>query len=247
MMTENGISLADIAAVTRNNEDAWGMNGMWNNPFIYLVWMFMARSFNGNGWGEGYGPGMAGLATAAGQYATQADIQRAFDTNSILQKLDGVTYGLSDGFYTMNTATLQGFNGVQRDLCAGFNSVNNNIAENRFAAQQCCCETNRNIDNVRFEGSKNTTEITNAIHAEGEATRALINANTMQELRDRLEARDRDILARDFQLSQLAQNQYLVNTIKPCPIPAYITCSPYASVPVSAPAPTCGCNYGAFA
>lgn len=32
MMTENGISLADIAAVTRNNEDGWGMNGMWNNP-----------------------------------------------------------------------------------------------------------------------------------------------------------------------------------------------------------------------
>ena len=205
----------------------------------------MARSFTGNGWGEGYGPGMAGLATAAGQYATQADIQRAFDTNTITQKLDGITNGLSDGFYAVNTANLQGFNGIQRDLCAGFNSVNNGIAENRFAAQQCCCETNRNIDNVRFEGSKNTTEITNAIHAEGEATRALINANTMQELRDRLEARDRDILARDFQLSQLAQNQYLVNTIKPCPIPAYLTCSPYASVP--APAPTCGCNYGAFA
>jgi hypothetical protein len=182
---------------------------------------------------------------AAGQYATQADIQRAFDTNTITQKLDGITNGLSDGFYAVNTSNLQGFNGIQRDLCAGFNSVNNGIAENRFAAQQCCCETNRNIDNVRFEGSKNTCEITNAIHAEGEATRALINANTMQELRDRLEARDRDILARDFQLSQLAQNQYLVNTIKPCPIPAYITCSPYASVP--APAPTCGCNYGAFA
>lgn len=241
MMTDNGISLADIAAVTRNNDDAWGMNGMWNNPFIYLVWMFMARSFTGNGWGEGYGPGMAGLATAAGQYATQADIQRAFDTNSILQKLDGVTYGLSDGFYTMNTATLQGFNGVQRDLCAGFNSVNNNIAENRFAAQQCCCETNRNIDNVRFENSKNTCDITNAIHAEGEATRALINANMVQDLRDRLEARDRDILARDFQLSQLAQNQTLINTLKPCPIPAYLTCSPYATANV---VPTTGCGCG---
>ena len=245
MMTENGISLADIAAVTRNNEDGWGMNGMWNNPFIYLVWMFMARSFNGNGWGEGYGPGMAGLATAAGQYATQADIQRAFDTNTITNKLDGITNGLSDGFYAMNTATLQGFNGVQRDLCAGFNSVNNGITENRFAAQQCCCETQKGIMENRYAAEKNTCEITNAIHAEGEATRALINANTMQELRDRLEARDRDILARDFQLSQLAQNQYLVNTIKPCPIPAYLTCSPYASVP--APAPTCGCNYGAFA
>lgn len=236
MTMDNGISLADVAAVTRNN-DEWGMN----NPFIYLVWMFMARMFGG-GWGEGYGPA-PGVATAAGQYATQADIQRAFDTNTITQKLDGITYGLSDGFYAVNTSNLQGFNGVQRDLCAGFNAVNNGITENRFAAQQCCCETNRNIDNVRFENSKNTCDITNAIHAEGEATRALINANTVQELRDRLEARDRDILSRDFQLSQLAQNQYLVNTIKPCPIPAYLTCSPYAAVGT----PNCGCNYGAFA
>lgn len=201
----------------------------------------MARSFTGNGWGEGYGPGMAGLATAAGQYATQADIQRAFDTNSILQKLDGVTYGLSDGFYTMNTATLQGFNGVQRDLCAGFNSVNNNIVENRFAAQQCCCETQKGIMENRYAAEKNTCDITNAIHAEGEATRALINANMVQDLRDRLEARDRDILARDFQLSQLAQNQTLINTLKPCPIPAYLTCSPYATANVI-PATGCGCG-----
>jgi hypothetical protein len=239
MMNENGISLADIAAVTRNNDDM-GMNGIWNNPFVYLVWMFMARSFTGNGWGDNGGMPY-GAATAAGQYATQADIQRAFDTNTITQKLDGITYGLSDGFYAVNTSNLQGFNGIQRDLCAGFNSVNNNIAENRFAAQQCCCETNRNIDNVRYENSKNTCDITNAIHAEGEATRALINANMVQDLRDRLEARDRDILARDFQLSQLAQNQTLINTLKPCPIPAYLTCSPYATANV-VPATGCGCG-----
>ena len=35
MMTENGISLADIAALTRNNED-WGMNGMCNNPEFFI-------------------------------------------------------------------------------------------------------------------------------------------------------------------------------------------------------------------
>lgn len=203
----------------------------------------MARSFNGNGWGEGYGPG---VATAAGQYATQADIQRAFDTNSILQKLDGVTYGLSDGFYAVNTSNLQGFNGVQRDLCAGFNSVNNNITENRFAAQQCCCETQKGIMENRYAAEKNTTEITNAIHAEGEATRALINANTMQELRDRLEARDRDLMTANFQLSQQAQNATLINTIKPCPIPAYLTnSSPYEAVPVRYVAANgCGCNFG---
>ena len=197
------------------------------------------RSFNG--WGDGNVPN--GVATAAGQYATQADIQRAFDTNTVIQKLDGITNGLSDGFYAMNTGMLGGFNGVQRDLCTGFNAVNNGITENRFAAQQCCCEIQKGIMENRYAAEKNTCEITNAIHAEGEATRALINANTVQELRDRLEARDRDILSRDFQLSQLAQNQYLVNTIKPCPIPAYLTCSPYAAVGTT----NCGCNYGTFA
>lgn len=40
MMTDNGISLADIAAVTKNGEDGYGMYGqMWNNPFVYLVWI----------------------------------------------------------------------------------------------------------------------------------------------------------------------------------------------------------------
>ena len=67
------------------------------------------------------------------------------------------------------------------------------VAENRFAAQQCCCETNRNIDAVRAENYRNTCDITTAIHAEGEATRSLIQANEVQALRDKvqnLELRD---------------------------------------------------------
>lgn len=154
---------------------------------------------------------------------------------------NGNIYVISNSLEVANVPA--GAGGIQRDLCTGFHAVNNGITENRFAAQQCCCETNRNIDNVRFENSKNTCDITNAIHAEGEATRALINANMVQDLRDRLEARDRDLLARDFQISQYAQNQTLINTLKPCPIPAYLTCSPYATIGT----PNCGCNYGTFA
>lgn len=51
----------------------------------------------------------------------------------------------------------------------------------------------------------------------------------MQELRDKLESRDRDIMIRDFQLSQQAQNATLIATLRPFPQPAYITCSPYTS------------------
>lgn len=49
----------------------------------------------------------------------------------------------------------------------------------------------------------------------------------MQDLRDKVADRDRDILARDFQLSQQAQSAALVNELRPCPIPAYLSCSPY--------------------
>ena len=214
-MMENNMSLADIAAIT--NRD--GANEAWqNNPFIYLVWLFFARMFGGfNGMGNG------------GEVATQADVQRAFDTNTVVQKLDGITNGLSQGFYAANTGMLNGFNGIQRDLCQGFNAVNNGISENRFAQQQCCCQIERGIDGINYNNARNTCDITSAIHAEGEATRALINANTVQELRDRLEQRDREIMSRDFQLSQLSQNQTLINALKqPCPVPAYIVGNPFS-------------------
>jgi hypothetical protein len=209
-------SLADIAAA-----NGGGMNNeMWNNPFIYLVWLAVL----GNGGLFGNRAGYAGDAAVQGAL-TRSDLFEGFNNQDVNGQLRGITNGLADGFYAINSG-----------LKDGFYMTREGIAENRFAAQQCCCETNRNIDAVRYEGSKNTCEITNAIHAEGEATRALINANTMQALRDKLADKDRDILARDFQLSQLAQNQYLVNEIRPCAKPAYITCSPYTT------ASFCGCG-----
>ena len=96
-------------------------------------------------------------------------------------------------------------------------------------------ETNRNIDAVRYEAAKNTCDITNAIHAEGEATRALINQNTMQELRDQLQAAQ-------LQLGNLAQTNTLISTLRPFPQPAYITCSPYTAVNGYGCGTACGCG-----
>lgn len=200
-----GLTAGDILALTKNNDD-----GNWmNNPFIYLVWLALL----GNG-------GMFGnRGDAAVQGAiTRSDLFEGFNNQDVNGQLRGITNGICDGFYAINSGLKDGFYGIQGAL-----------AENRFAQQNCCCETNRNIDGVRFENAQNTCAITNAIHAEGEATRALINANTMQDLRDKLEARDRDILARDFQLSQLSQTASLVNELRPCAKPAYITCSPYTT------------------
>jgi len=105
----------------------------------------------------------------------------------------------------------------------GFNNVGNAITENRFAAKDCCCETNRNIDSVKYENAQNTCVITTAIHNEGAETRALITANTMQNLRDKLADKDRELLASGLLNAQQIQTQTLVGTLRPFPQPAYTT------------------------
>ena len=201
-------SLADIAAANG------GMNNeMWNNPFIYLVWLAVlgGGGLFGNRFGAGADPAVQGALT-------RSDLFEGFNNQDVNGQLRGITNGICDGFYAINNSLKDGFYGTQADI------------------KDCCCTTNRNIDAVRFEAAKNTCDITTAIHNEGEATRALINANTMQALRDKLADRDRDLMTANFQLSQQAQNAYLINEIRPCAKPAYITCSPYTT------ASFCGCN-----
>ena len=175
-------TLADIRAATegeRRDYDGFGGGWLW----IIVLFLFMF----GNG---GFG-GLGGRGNAL----TQVELQQGFDTQEITRKLDGLANGLSDGFYAMNTTMLNGFNGLGMQ-----------IAENRFAAQQCCCETNRNIDAVRYEAQRNTCDITTAIHAEGEATRAMLRDQETQRLRDEL-AQARDAL------SNTAQSRYILGQL----------------------------------
>ena len=209
-------SLADIAAANNG-----GMNNeMWNNPFIYLVWLAVlgGGGLFGGRFGAGADPAVQGALT-------RSDLFEGFNTQDINAQLRGITNGLCDGFYAVNNSLKDGFYGTQASVKDGF-----------YGVETAICGTNRNIDGLRFDMSKGFCDVAGAIHAEGEATRALINQNTIQELRDRLEARDRDIMVRDFQLSQQAQNAYLINEIRPCARPAYITCSPYTT------SSFCGCG-----
>lgn len=209
------LSAADVAAVTDNRNNGYGYGMEW----IWIIVLFAIFGFGGNGFGRN------------GSAVTQMELQNGFDTQSILRGLEGIKNGLCDGFYAQNTTMLQGFNGIGTQ-----------VMENRFAAQQCCCETNRNIDAVRYENAKNTCDIVRAIEKDGDETRKLIVSNTMQALRDKLADKDRDIQTRDFQLSQLAQNATLINTLRPTPIPAYPTCSPYEAANYYNGFGGCGCT-----
>lgn len=202
---DGNMTPADIMAMTKDDD---GMANIWNNPFVYLIWIWAFRMF-GNGFGND--------ATTQGAL-TRADLFEGFNNQGVNDKLNDITTGLCNSFATVNS-----------NLCQGFNSVNSGLAENRFAQQQCCCETKQAIANLAAENYRNTCDITTAIHSEGEATRALITENAIQALRDKLSDKDRDILYANLQLSQKQQNETLIDALRPVSRPAYITCSPYTS------------------
>ena len=208
-MEAQPLSAADIAAVT-DRRDGYGYGDGYGGSWLWIIVLFFIFAWGGNGFGRN------------GNGLTQAELQQGFDTQSLLRGQEGIKNGLCDGFYAMNSNNLQMQNQLQRDLCQGFAATNAAISENRFASQQCCCETNRNIDSVRYDNAQNTCAIVNAINADGEKTRALLTANEIQALRDKL-ADTR------LELSQVNQNATLITALQPVPKPAYQVMSPYMS------------------
>lgn len=206
---------AVLVADRDRNDGLFGGSGMW----VLFLFFLMAWGRGGFGFGaDGIGPG----ANFVNNDFLYTNLKNTMD--------NGFTQVANQQFAT------------QKDIWQTGSAIQAAICDSAHQAQMCCCETNRNIDAVRYEAAKNTCDITSAIHAEGEATRALINANTMQDLRDRLEARDRELMTANFQLSQQAQSANLVRELRPCPIPAYPSCSPYAVTSWGGFGCGCGCN-----
>lgn len=128
------------------------------------------------------------------------------------------------------------FNSVDNEL----RQIGNGIAQSNFATSneirnlataqaECCCNLRTGILENRYAAERNTCDVVNAIHSDGEATRALINANTMQELRDRLEQAEREKLQLYTQLGTKSAVAEVIGELRPCAKPAYITCSPYTT------------------
>lgn len=218
-------------------------NGFGDGGWVWVIFLFFLMAWGGNwgGFGGGYGANGAAMQGAL----TRADLCQDMNFQSLENATRGIQQGLCDGFYAQNTTMLNGFSGIQNslcqgfsgvsaELCNGFNNVNNGITQARFDAQQCCCETNRNIDAVRYENAKNTCDIINAGNANTQRIIDTMTQNTIQDLRDKA-------ATYELQLSQQAQSANLINQLRPCPIPAYLSCSPYTSYD---PFGNCGCNTG---
>ena len=212
---ENSLSASDVLALTNDRD---GMAGAWNNPFIYLVWLALlgGGNFFGGGWGGNNG-------AAAAVYDNGAMTRNAIYEGNINQDIFRNMGEISTELGTVNSTIIEQTGNLRYDLAQQASNA-------QLATSQGFCGVNYNIADLKADGFKNTCEITTAIHQEAEITRGLIEQNTIQNLRDRLEEKDRELLSAQFQYSQQAQNATLINALRPYPQPAYITSSPYQSI-----------------
>ena len=127
----DNMTLSDIAAVMpKNTTDHDGF--LEGNGIIILILFFLIFGFGG--WGNN------------GNGNLSADMQRGFDTQSVISKLDGLSSGLCDTAYEnarlieQNTVTnMQGLNQTQMGMMQGFNGVQESINNLSHQMEQCCC------------------------------------------------------------------------------------------------------------
>lgn len=254
MFNSNGVSLADIAAVTGNNRNN---DGMWGDGAWWIV-ILLIFGWGNNGWG-----GFGGNGNGAGY--TDAAIQRGFDNQAVISKLDGISNGLCDGFYAMNNSMLTGFNGINTNIMqTGYgiqqavnadtvaNMQNTNALQSQIA--NCCCETREAIQGVNYNMATNTCALQNTmcnntrdiIDSQQAGTRAILDFLTNDKIAT-LTAENNDLrraASQDRQNALLtttmaAQTNQIIDAVRPTPVPSFPASNLYGYAYNG-----CGCNTG---
>lgn len=249
--TGNCPSVPIVANLDGNNGNNWN-DGSW-------LWFLIVVFAIFGGWGNGFGGFGGGTNGGVG-----SEIQRGFDNQAVISKLDGISNGLCDGFYAMNNSMLTGFNGINTNIMqTGYgiqqavnadtvaNMQNTNALQSQLA--NCCCETREAIQGVNYNMATNTCALQNTmnnntrdiIDSQQAGTRAILDFLTNDKIAT-LTAENNDLrraASQDRQNALLttamtAQTNQIINAVNPAPIPAYTVPNPNAY------AYGCGCNAG---
>lgn len=248
--TGNCPSVPIVANLDGNNGNNWN-DGSW-------LWFLIVVFAIFGGWGNGFGGFGGGINGGVG-----SEIQRGFDNQAVISKLDGLSNGLCDGFYAMNNSMLTGFNGINTNIMqTGYgiqqainadtvaNMQNTNAIQsslNNMSAQNasCCCEIQRQIERGFADTNYNmATQACETRQAIADSTRQVIDFLTQDKIAT-LTAENNDLrraASQDRQNALLtstmaAQTNQIINAVNPAPIPAYTVPNPNAYY-------GCGCNTG---
>ena len=212
-----GYALGQDSGGGSNSGGGWGnfSEGIW--AVIILAILF------GRG---GFGGGFGGFGGGGGD-----GVSAGFAWQGIDNGIRGIQQGLCDGFYAVNTGMLNGFHGVDNAVCSlgynvqnGFNSLSHQLSD-------CCCATQRAIDNVRYDMATQACDTRQAIN---NSTREILDFLTQDKIAS-LTAENQSL---KFAASQASQNAFitanqeaqtaeLIRRLgRDCPVPAYVVPNP---------------------
>ena len=200
--------------------------GGFGDDWLALIVILALFGGYGNG-GFGFGGGFGGGRGCVEPCATKADLT----AQGIVQKLDGITYGISDATFALSNSINNGFHGVDNAICTlgyqnqqGYNSLAHQISD-------CCCETQRSIDGVRYDMA---TQACDTRHAIQDSTRQILDFLTTDKIAT-LQAENQSL---KFKASQAEQNAFITANQSAqtaelirrlgadCPTPAYLVPNP---------------------
>lgn len=209
-----------------------------DDSWLALIVILAIFGWGGNGFGGGFAGFGGGRSCGCEPCATKADLT----AQGIVQKLDGITYGITDSTYALNNSIMSGFHGVDNAICTlgyqnqqGFNSLAHQISD-------CCCQTQRSIDGVRYDMA---TQACDTRHAIQDSTRQILDFLTT----DKIASLQAENQALKFKASQSEQNAFITANQQAqtaelirrlgadCPVNAYVVQPPTT---VTFPTNCCG-------
>lgn len=243
----NGLSAADIAAVTGNNN-----GGFFGNDGGAMYWMFFLFLFAMmGGWGNGFG--------GYGNNGGYADMQRGFDQQSVMGGINGINSALANGFANAEVSRCNSQANILQTLNANQSAANQAMNGLAMSLQNCCCENRAGIADLKYTvATENCADraavsdgIRDVIAAQAANTQNLINSTNagIQSIMDKicqleLDAKNDKIADLQRQLSaaqgaasqnaqtaailadNAAQTAMLRQSLNPTPIPAYVVQNP---------------------
>jgi hypothetical protein len=244
----NGLSAADVAAVTGNNG---GFGGFGNDGAWWLLILFLFAGMNGNwgGFGGGRGNGMG--------VTIQNDMQRGFDQQAIMGGINGLTSAVSNGFANAEISRCNGMtnilqamnsnqaantanvNALAMALTQGHNGIQSGIADLKYTVATENCADRNALEAVATRIIANQTAgiqtiVDKMCQQELDTLRAQ-NAQLNTQLQMANLAASQNAQTGQLMADNAAQTAALLQRLNPAPVPAYCVPNPNGC--------NCGCNF----
>lgn len=177
-------SLSDLKAAVDGGNDGFGANG--GALCIIILFLFIVM---GGGWGGFNRQG------EFGQYATAASQQEILFGQQFGQINDRLT-NIGNGICNLGYEMQGNIGQLGKEVALGQSNLGQSIMSTGNSIQQqlaaAVSEQRVATANLSAQMDRQTCDITSAIRAEGEATRALIQTNEIQALRDKVNSLEMD-------------------------------------------------------